>query len=123
MLIDGLYEITAFNHEAAEVSATLKLNKNHVIFDGHFPGHPVLPGVCVIQMVKELTEKALDKSLLLTVASNVKFMAVINPEKNDTIDFNLELTEVDGETKVKNSVHFEDTLALKLNATFKNVAK
>ena len=120
MLIEGLYEITAFNQEASEVSATLKLNKDHRIFDGHFPGHPVLPGVCVIQMVKELTEKALGKSLLLTVASNVKFMAIINPEKNDTIHFNLELAEVDGETKVKNSVHFEDTLALKLNATFKN---
>ena len=119
MLIEGLYEITAFNQEASEVSATLKLNKDHRIFDGHFPGHPVLPGVCVIQMVKELTEKALGKSLLLTVASNVKFMAIINPEKNDTIHFNLELAEVDGETKVKNSVHFEDTLALKLNATFK----
>lgn len=123
MLIEGLYEITAFNQEASEVSATLKLNKDHRIFDGHFPGHPVLPGVCVIQMVKELTEKALGKSLLLTVASNVKFMAIINPEKNDTIHFNLELAEVDGETKVKNSVHFEDTLALKLNATFKNAAK
>ncbi len=120
MLIAGLYEITAFNYEATEVSATLKLNKDHRIFDGHFPGHPVLPGVCVIQMVKELTEKALEKNLVLSVASNVKFMAVINPEKNDIINFKLELSEVDREVKVKNSVSFKDTLALKLNATFKN---
>ena len=120
MLIAGLYEITAFNHEATEVSATLKLDKDHRIFDGHFPGHPVLPGVCVIQMVKELTEKALEKNLVLSVASNVKFMAVINPEKNDIINFKLELSEVDREVKVKNSVSFKDTLALKLNATFKN---
>ncbi|MGB3150915.1 MAG: 3-hydroxyacyl-ACP dehydratase [Maribacter sp.] len=119
MLIEGLYEISAFNHEGSQVMATLILNKNHHIFDGHFPGHPVLPGVCVIQMVKELTEKALEKNLVLSVASNVKFMAVINPEKNDTINFNLNLSEVDEEVKVKNSVSFEDTLALKLNATFK----
>ena len=123
MLIEGLYEITAFDHEACEVSATVKLNKHHRIFEGHFPGHPVLPGVCVIQMVQELTEKALGKTLLLTVASNVKFMAVINPEKNETIHFNLELMEVEGETKVKNSVRFDETLALKLNATLKNADK
>jgi 3-hydroxyacyl-[acyl-carrier-protein] dehydratase len=121
MLIAGLYEIATFTYEDSEVMATLKLNKDHHIFEGHFPGHPVLPGVCVIQMVKELTEKALEKNLVLSVASNVKFMAVINPEKNDIINFKLELSEVDGEVKVKNSVSFEDTLALKLNATFKNI--
>ena len=119
MLIAELYEIATFSHEESEVVATLKLNKDHHIFDGHFPGHPVLPGVCLIQMVKELTEKALEKKLVLSVASNVKFMAIINPEKNDSINFNLNLSEVDGEVKVKNSVSFEDTLALKLNATFK----
>lgn len=120
MLIKGLYEISEFNHEASLVTSTLKLNKHHHIFEGHFPGHPVLPGVCVIQMVKELTEKALEKKLTLSVASNVKFMAVINPEKNDTIRFNIELSEVDGQVKVKNSVSFEETLALKLNAVFTN---
>lgn len=123
MLIKGLYEISEFNHEASQVKATIKLNKDHRIFEGHFPGHPVLPGVCVIQMVKELTEKAMERELLLSVASNVKFMAIINPEKNDVINFNLELSEVDNTIKVKNSVSFEDTLALKLNATFTNSIK
>lgn len=73
-------------------------------------------------MIKEFTEKALNKKLLLAVASNVKFMAVINPEKNDIINFKLDLTEVGNEIKVKNTVSFDDTLALKLSATFKNRA-
>ncbi|MFS4454844.1 3-hydroxyacyl-ACP dehydratase [Maribacter sp. 2304DJ31-5] len=120
MLIEGLYEILNFLYKEQTVEASIKLNKNHEIFGGHFPGHPVLPGVCVIQMTKELAEKALERKLLLTMASNVKFMTVINPEKNDTIHFVLELSETENEVKVKNSVKFEDTLALKLNATFKN---
>ncbi|MFS4466560.1 3-hydroxyacyl-ACP dehydratase [Maribacter sp. 2210JD10-5] len=122
MLIEGLYEILDFKYEAQEVTASVKLNKEHHIFEGHFPGHPVLPGVCVIQMIKELTEKAINRKLLLNVASNVKFMAVINPEKNDTIDFTIDLTETEEGVKVKNTVRFEDTLALKLSATFINKA-
>lgn len=120
MLIKDLYKIVEFSHDASQITATIKINKDHHIFDGHFPGHPILPGVCVIQIVKELTEKALEKKLMLSIASNVKFMAVINPQKNDTILFNLELSEVEGTIKMKNTVSFEDTLALKLSATFKN---
>jgi 3-hydroxyacyl-[acyl-carrier-protein] dehydratase len=122
MLIKGLYELLSYNHQEGHIEAKVKLNKTHKIFEGHFPGHPVLPGVCVIQMIKEFTEKALNKKLLLAVASNVKFMAVINPEKNDIINFKLDLTEVGNEIKVKNTVSFDDTLALKLSATFKNRA-
>ena len=120
MLIVGLYEILNFKQEEQHIDATVKLNKDHQIFEGHFPEHPVLPGVCVIQMIKEFTEKALNRPLLLSIASNVKFMAVINPEKNDTIQFTLDLTEIENGVKVKNTVRFEDTLALKLNATFKH---
>lgn len=119
MLLEGLYEIQEFNYTEPYVKATVKLNKEHEIFEGHFPGHPVLPGVCVIQIIKELTEKSLEKKLLLSVASNVKFMTVINPEKNDTVQFKIELSQSDDEVKIKNTVSFEDTLALKLNASFK----
>lgn len=119
MLLEGLYEIQEFNYTEPHVKATVKLNKNHEIFEGHFPGHPVLPGVCVIQIIKELTEKSIEKKLLLSVASNVKFMAVINPEKNNTVQFEIELSQNEDEVKIKNTVSFEDTLALKLNASFK----
>lgn len=119
MLIKDLYSIQSFEFEEQTVNATINLNKHHRVFEGHFPGNPVMPGVCMIQMVKELTEKAIRKSLFLAVTSNVKFMAIINPEKNDTIELIIDIKEEDGVVKVKNTTSFEDTLALKLNATFK----
>ena len=119
MLIKDLYSILVFTKTDGSVEASLKLNKDHEVFKGHFPGNPIMPGVCSIQLVKELTEKALDKKLFLSVVSNVKFMAIINPEENDTIDLTLVISEVDGMVKVKNTVSIDNTLALKLNATFK----
>jgi len=122
MLIEGLYSIIDFQQKEQTVHAAVKLSKEHKVFQGHFPGNPIMPGVCMIQMIKELTEKATGKELFLAVASNVKFMAIINPEKNDIIQLVLTISEVNDQIKVKNTVHFEDTLALKLNATFKILA-
>lgn len=119
MLIEGLYSIVTFNAGEQEIQTTVKLNASHEVFKGHFPGNPVMPGVCMIQMIKELTEKHINKELFLTIASNVKFMAIINPEKNDTIQLKLTLTEDDDIIKVKNITSFDDTIALKLSATFK----
>lgn len=119
MLIEGLYKVQNIEQNDQEVRASVKLNAAHDVFKGHFPGSPVMPGVCMIQMIKELTEETLGKKLFLNIASNVKFMAIINPVVNETIDLKLIITEVEGVIKVKNVTSYDDTVALKLSATFK----
>ncbi len=119
MLIEGLYKITATEKTADGILAQIHLNKDHAIFKGHFPGNPVMPGVCMIQIIKELTEEATGKNLFLSVSSNIKFMAIINPEKNPDLSLAMDITEENGEVKIKNTSSFADTIALKLNATFK----
>lgn len=120
MLIEGLYKVTATENTSEGIMAKVHLNKDHPIFKGHFPGNPVMPGVCMIQMIKELTEEATGKNLFLSISSNIKFMAIINPEKNPDLDLVLDIFEEnDDEVKVKNVTSFEETVALKLSATFK----
>tara|TARA_B100000945_G_C20185604_1_gene504437 strand:+ start:155 stop:523 length:369 start_codon:yes stop_codon:yes gene_type:complete len=121
MLIEGLYKVTATENTSEGILAAVHLNKNHEIFKGHFPGNPVMPGVCMIQIIKELTEEATGKDLFLTVSSNIKFMAIINPEKNPDLKLTIDINEENGEVKVKNTTLYDDTVALKLNATFKIV--
>lgn len=119
MLIEGLYKVTDTKNTSEGILAKVHLNKDHDIFKGHFPGNPVMPGVCMIQIIKELTEEATGKNLFLSVSSNIKFMAIINPEKNPDLELAISIAEENGEVKVKNTTSFEDTVALKLNATFK----
>ncbi|NRQ47029.1 MULTISPECIES: 3-hydroxyacyl-ACP dehydratase [Chryseobacterium] len=99
--------------------ANIKLNENHEIFKGHFPGNPVTPGVCMMQIVKELTEEFTGKKLFLKSASNVKFMAIINPYETPNLQLQLTVSETDEEVKVKNTTSFGETIALKLSATYK----
>ncbi len=121
MLIEGLYEVKAVEKTENGISAKVHLNKDHDIFKGHFPGNPVMPGVCMIQMIKELTEKEVGEELFLTRSTNIKFMAIINPETNPDLELTIDISQDNGELKVKNTTTFEDTVALRLNATFKVV--
>lgn len=122
MLIDGLYKVISTENTDQGILSKVHLNKDHAIFKGHFPGNPVMPGVCMIQIIKELTEKALGKDLFLAVSSNIKFMAIINPEVNPDLELAIDITEENGEVKVKNITSFEDIVALKLSATFKTLS-
>mgnify|MGYP000150124214 CR=1 FL=1 len=122
MLIKDLYTITHFQQDELEVNASIRLNSNHEIFKGHFPNNPIMPGVCMLQIMKELTEKATGKNLFLSVATNIKFMAIINPNVNPDLMLHISITN-DGEVvKIKNTSSFEDTVALKLSASF-NIMK
>lgn len=121
MLIKGLYRIENFIINDGGLAAQIKIDPGHEVFKGHFPGKPVMPGVCMIQIIKELTERALNRELFLSVASNVKFMAIIDPETNPDLRLELAIAEEDGTVKVRNTTSYGDTVALKLSATFKNM--
>lgn len=101
--------------------AKITLNKNHDIFKGHFPGNPVAPGVCMMQIVKDLAEKILHQKLFLTSASNVKFMAIINPDENPDLTLDISITEEAEVVKVKNITSFGETIALKMTVNYNKI--
>ncbi len=122
MLIPNLYTIK--NTEKIDdhnFKVQIELNPNHDIFEGHFPNNPITPGVCMIQIIKELTEDLTSEKLFLSKVSNVKFMATINPFTHPILDLNLNIFSDNNEVKVKNSSFFETTNALKFSAIFKTL--
>ncbi len=85
MLKDDLYKITLSEHKDCIIKTTLELNKNSEIFIGHFPGQPVLPGACMLQMVKEILELALKIPVRLKKADQIKFLGLIDPRINNIL--------------------------------------
>lgn len=121
MLLEDFYTVRALTQlDTQKYTAAITLNKLHPIFKGHFPDQPVTPGVCMMQIVKELTEQVLERSLFMYKSSNVKFMALINPEIHQDLKLEIDISGSDeSDYKVKNVTYFEDTVALKLSCTFK----
>lgn len=123
MLLNDFYSIIQTEKSSDSLfNFSIRLNAEHDIFKGHFPENPVTPGVCMLQIIKELTEQILNKQLFMNQCSNVKFMALINPQINPVLNLNLEISEIDTDHfKVKNVTKFEETVALKLVCNFKIV--
>jgi 3-hydroxyacyl-[acyl-carrier-protein] dehydratase len=67
------------------VKAKITINEHHKIFDGHFPGNPVVPGVCMVQIILEIMEPVVGKPMRLTEADTIKFLTVLSPQKNKEI--------------------------------------
>lgn len=89
-----MFQLAAFSHEEGKIVASLLVNTNSQIFEGHFPGQPVVPGACILQMIKDLLEKASGTRLRLKKAANLKFINMITPEMNDlSADISYKLIE------------------------------
>ena len=123
MVLKDFYEVKAKKNldDSHKFGIEIVINKDHSIFNGHFPDNPVMPGVCMIQIIKEITEEIVGSALFMKTCVNVKFMALINPEKNSNLSLEIQISEVDQKVKVKNITKFEDTIALKFSATYQKV--
>lgn len=123
MVLENFYEIKS--KEAGEDSGTfdfqIKVNSSHPIFKGHFPDNPVMPGVCMLQIIKEITEEIVKSKLFMQKCANVKFLALINPKVNATLQLQLSFSQVEGIVKVKSTTKFDDTVALKMSAEYRMV--
>lgn len=120
MLFSDFYTITD-SHKTNDLSFgnCVELNKNHLIFSGHFPENPITPGVLMLQIMKNSLEQALQCNLKLQGLSNLKFLQIVDPNKNSTLHFQMDIREENEVIKVKSSSSFPDrTLVLKCNATF-----
>lgn len=106
----------------SKYNITILINEKHEVFNGHFPGNPIMPGVCMIQIIKELTAAITKSTLIIQTLSNVKFMALINPEVTPELRLELDITTTEDDlVKVKNTTYFNDTVALKLSNVYKKI--
>jgi len=121
MLKDDLYNIKNISEENNSLLVTVNLNKDHSIFKGHFPSQPLLPGVCMLQMLREILESNFDKKLQLVKADDIRFTAMIDPDKNSEIKFDIQFKQTEERqinvtSKILNT---EKVICCKLKATYK----
>jgi 3-hydroxyacyl-[acyl-carrier-protein] dehydratase len=123
MLLKDFYKVLSLeNPMGSKYIATIKVNVNHDIFKGHFPGNPIMPGVCMMQIIKEISEQIIESSLFMQTLTNVKFMALINPFVSSELLLELEINITEeGIVKVKNSTYFNETVALKLSSVYRKI--
>ena len=97
MLQGILYETIAVD----TAGATVRLLPESPVYRGHFPGYPITPGVCLVEIALELIaemadqvghderEVGHDERVKLVGAKNIKFTSPIIPSEGTELRFNL----------------------------------
>lgn len=103
-------------------SYELELNPSCFIYQAHFPGEPITPGVCIMQMGQEVLEDALEKTLQVIAVKNIKFLSIISPKETTCITYLLkkvELSEDEQSVKAQLVVMVGEEAKAKISFTLK----
>ena len=100
---------------------TLTIEREHPILQGHFPGQPVVPGVCIIQAVRDALEAVLEKKMIMAGADQIKFLQPILPDKVSWAEMEVTLKENAGEIlKVTAQITGDGVVFVKFRAFFRD---
>lgn len=88
------------------------LNPDHLIYKAHFPGQPVTPGVCILQMLQELLSIEMGKQLFIKNIKNAKFISMMSPVADSRVSVLFTLVEaLEGGVKAQGVVSRRDNLS------------
>lgn len=80
MLKNNLYTIQHVEQADNRIIYAISLHAECFIYKAHFPDMPITPGVCIIQIVNELLEETVGRTLNIVNVKNAKFLSVMQPE-------------------------------------------
>jgi UDP-3-O-[3-hydroxymyristoyl] N-acetylglucosamine deacetylase/3-hydroxyacyl-[acyl-carrier-protein] dehydratase len=98
LLVDRIIEI----EEKKRIVGLKNVTINEPFFQGHFPGHPIMPGVLIIEAMAQVggmllmgvLDDAPSKVVYFMSLDNVKFRRPVKP--GDQIRFELEIVQIRG---------------------------
>ncbi|MBS1531221.1 MAG: 3-hydroxyacyl-ACP dehydratase [Bacteroidetes bacterium] len=117
----GLLTVVSLVHENHHIKAVLHINADHPVLKGHFPGHPVVPGASMLQVVKEVLEDALSAPLQLKKSNQLKFMNLVDPTKTTEVQLEIDYRTREDGIHANAKLSDSDTVCFKVQGVFAKV--
>ena len=90
------------------------------ILRGHFPGKPVVPGVCTLKLVKDCLCEAMGVNVRFTDIMSCKFTGMVIPGQDNKLCIDISVAAVgENDLNVSCSISDGDRTILKLRAGMK----
>ena len=116
-LINDFFEVIASTPAEGELRCKVKFNPEHFIYKAHFPGNPVTPGVCLVQMAAEILGEQYHKQFMLSQLKNIKFKKIVEPGDEPTFVFT-KLVFDETQLSVQVSIEDEETQYVKMSLLY-----
>jgi 3-hydroxyacyl-[acyl-carrier-protein] dehydratase len=120
MLQNKLYSIISTERLTKTTTGiVLQINPAHDIFRGHFPEQPVMPGVCQMQILTEVASELIGRKLKVKTASNIKFLAMLDPRSCGEVKLEVEVkSNTEEGVKIIGKLFSEEHIYLKFRGVF-----
>lgn len=93
VLKDKYFRIVNKSFEGINFKYDIELISGHVVYEGHFPGNPVSPGVFSIQMIRECCADALGRLLKIEQIGQCRFLSVLRPNNGMKLEITFSAEE------------------------------
>jgi len=115
MLVMDFYQIESkHTQDDGSVVYNIKLNAQHNVYNGHFPERPITPGVCNIQMIKELAEDVQGRLLTLSEIDRCRLTSMVTPDGSPDLCVKIQ-TSPDDNSKINATIFYGDTTYMTLS--------
>ena len=119
ILLNDFFKILSVGKTENKFIVAVEINPAHEIFIGHFPGQPVVPGVCMVQMLKDTLAHIYKKEFTMKSASQLKFLAILNPKEVKLLNIEISVLREDPEELYVSGIFQREGLVfLKYKAVF-----
>lgn len=109
---EELYRIADCGKQEDNWVFEAEINPEHAVFKGHFPGNPVMPGVCTLRIVRECVSSALGYPVLFCSIRSCKFLSAVVPLAEEKMQVRFSHTE----NKIQALAFYHGVQVLKLTA-------
>ena len=115
---NDIFKIIDLVYSDGKAEALLSVNGDSEILRGHFPGQPVVPGACMLQLVKDVLETMLKGKLQMKEAQQIKFMNMVVPG-DDQLKLSISFVNVeDNSFAAQASLTNNETICFKFHGIF-----
>lgn len=95
MLLNDFYTIEATSGNENYGLYRIRLNPDALVYKGHFPGKPITPGVCNIQMMLECASRTIGFATAIQSIKRCRFLKPVIPTEGDCYDVEVKLERRD----------------------------
>ena len=118
MIKESLFKILAIDHLDSTIYAVLEIDRDSPILDGHFPGQPVVPGACMLQLVKDMVTDTLGKPVRLLKADNIKFLSLVDPGITQSLQLEITCQLNENDIQVTANLNAGEVVCMKMQGIF-----
>ncbi|HRX12452.1 MAG TPA: hypothetical protein P5210_12415, partial [Draconibacterium sp.] len=105
MLLNDLFTYSELEESSGSVLRfKIEIKANHSVFEGHFPGNPVMPGVCQMEIVKEVVRSHFKRELFFNSVADMKFINMWLPNETKLVFLDVLADKTEIGFKIKASI-------------------